>query len=96
MFALKKFGAPLKNITVDDFTDPDLIYQIGIAPNRIDILMGIGGVEFKEAWKGRTKSTYDGIPIFIIGKEDLIRSKKAAGRPQDIIDIERLQGGSDP
>jgi hypothetical protein len=91
MKALKEFGAPLGNSTVDDFTDPEKIFQIGVAPNRIDILMGISGVEFAAAFKKKTATTYSDIPISIIGKHDLILSKKATGRPQDLLDIERLE-----
>jgi len=89
--ALEAFGAPLTNVTVEDFTDVDKIFQIGIAPNRIDILMGIAGVNFADASKKKTQSTYDDIPINIIGKQDLIFSKKAIARPQDLLDVERLK-----
>jgi hypothetical protein len=88
--ALAKFGAPLKDISKTDFTDKDLIYQIGIEPNRIDIIMSIAGVEFNEAWQSRQISSYDGTPIAILSKENLIKAKKASGRKQDIIDVERL------
>ncbi len=89
--ALAEFGAPLMGVTLDDFGNQETIYQLGIEPNRIDILMGIGGVEFEDAWQDKEDSTYDGIPIFIIGKASLIAAKKAAGRPQDLIDIEWLE-----
>ena len=91
MKALEKFGAPLENVTVDDFTDPEKIFQIGIAPNRIDILMGIAGVDFATAFDKKTTSAYDELPIFIIGKQELIISKKTVARPQDLLDIERLE-----
>jgi hypothetical protein len=91
MKALEDFGAPLENVTLDDFTDPDKIFQIGIAPNRIDILMGIAGVDFATAFDKKTTSTYDDLPIFIIGKHELIISKKTISRPQDLLDIERLE-----
>ena len=58
--ALTAFGAPLENVTVEDFCDPELIYQIGAAPNRIDIMMNIRGVEFSSAWTRRVKSSYEG------------------------------------
>jgi len=89
--ALKRFGAPLRGITVDDFTKEDLVYQVGIAPNRVDILMGLGGVGFDEAWKGRERTGYDGIPIFIIGRKELIKAKQISGRPQDLLDVKRLE-----
>jgi hypothetical protein len=89
--ALSRFGAPLSGVQVDDFINPDLVYQIGVEPNRIDILMGIAGVSFKEAFPGSESSTYAGVPIKIIGKTDLIRAKKATGRKQDLLDLDRLE-----
>jgi len=89
--ALSRFGAPLQGVKTRDFTDPKLIYQIGIAPNRIDIIMDIGPVEFADAWKNRVESTYGGVPIAIIGKRQLIKAKRAIGRPQDLLDTQRLE-----
>ena len=88
--ALADFGAPLLDITPEQFTDPEMVYQIGVAPNRIDVMMSIAGVDFDEAWANRAESTYDGVPIHVIGKADLIRSKQAAARPQDLLDAARL------
>jgi hypothetical protein len=78
-----------------DFTNPELIYQIGVAPNRIDVMMGTAGVEFDEAWANRTESSYGAVPIHIIGKAELIRTKKATGRPRDLQDAEALEAGED-
>ena len=89
--ALEEFGAPLDNVTVEDLSNPKLVYQIGIAPNRIDIMMGLPGVRFDTAWKRRVKSSYGGVPIYILHKTDLISSKKAAARPQDLLDISTLK-----
>lgn len=89
--ALCRFGAPLKDISQNDFTDTELVYQIGVAPNRIDILMGITELSFGDAVKNSVSSTYDGIPIKIIGKNDLIKTKKATGRDQDLLDVKRLE-----
>ena len=89
--ALKRFGAPLREITQDDFTREDMVYQIGIAPNRVDILMGLGGVSFNEAWARREHAAYGDIPVFIIGKRELIAAKKSAGRPQDLLDVQKLE-----
>jgi len=89
--ALARFGAPLRDISEDDFCREEMVYQVGIEPNRIDILMGVGGVSFADAWNCREESTYAGVPIHIMGKDSLIRSKEAAGRPQDLLDLERLR-----
>lgn len=89
--ALARFGAPLQNISIKDFQEKDLVYQLGIEPNRIDVIMGIAGIEFASAWKKKRESTYDGVPIHILGKESLIKAKKAAGRPQDLLDLDKLK-----
>lgn len=89
--ALGEFGAPLKNISPKDFTNKKTIYQIGVAPVRIDIITSISGSIFTEAWKNRRKTKYADVSINIIGVKDLIRSKKKTGRPQDFIDITQLK-----
>ena len=89
--ALSRFGAPLTDISLDDFTNEDLVYQIGLAPNRIDILMGIAGVKFDEAQERRVVSTYAGEKIYIIGRSDLVKAKEASCRKQDLLDLEKLQ-----
>ena len=88
--ALSRFGAPLQDISLEDFLDTDVIYQIGVEPNRIDIIMGVAGITFESAYKNKSCSTYDGEPINILGKEDLIKTKKATGRAQDMLDVENL------
>jgi hypothetical protein len=89
--ALARFGAPLQQASVNDFCDPELIYQLGVAPNRIDVIMGILGATFTEAWADRIETTYAGVPIHLMGKTSLIKAKKAAGRPQDLLDLEKLR-----
>ena len=88
--ALKDFGAPLKGVFFQDFTNRKMIYQIGVAPVRIDILMGLDGIKFSNAWKNRKKTYYDGVSINILGKKELIISKKKTKRHQDILDIKKL------
>lgn len=89
--ALKEFGAPLVNLTADDFTDQDCFYQMGRPPLRIDIMMSIPGIEFQEAWNNREMVELGGHTIPFISRSDLIRAKKASGRLQDKIDIEKLE-----
>jgi predicted nucleotidyltransferase len=91
--ALARFGAPLKNVQVADFATPQLVYQVGIEPNRVDLMMGIDGVTFPVAWRNRVRTTYAGIPVCLLGRNDLIRAKKASGRPRDLEDIARLRQG---
>src|SRR5256885_7596545 len=89
--ALSQFGAPLNEVSVQDFTNPDLMFQIGIQPNRIDIIMSIKGVEFKDAWLRRVDALFEEVPAPLISKSDLLTAKRALARPQDLIDVDRLQ-----
>ena len=78
--ALLTFSAPLHELTREDLTSDDLVFQIGVAPNRIDILTTIGGVNFDDAWPRRSSVELWGLTVPVIGREDLVRSKRAAGR----------------
>ena len=88
--ALKTFGAPLRDLTAKDFADASTILQIGVAPVRIDIMCGVPGVSWKQAWKHRRKGRYGKTPIHVLGRAELIQSKKTAGRPQDRLDLKAL------
>ncbi len=89
--ALNRFGAPVADVKPADFANPDLVYQIGVEPNRIDVLMGVQGVSFENAWRRRVRTTYGDVPVYLLSREDLIRTKRAAGRPQDLLDLDRLK-----
>ena len=89
--ALEKYGAPLVDVSERDFANPEIVYQIGVEPNRIDVMMDISGVEFKQAWESREESAYGDEPIHLISLSDLIRAKKKAGRLQDKLDLEHLR-----
>ncbi|MGH9840954.1 MAG: nucleotidyltransferase [Blastocatellia bacterium] len=92
--ALRAFGAPLSGLTEKDFELEGYWYQIGASPVRVDILMAIDGVKFEDAWDRRVESTIGDVRAPFISKEDLIIAKTAAGRPQDLIDIEALSAPS--
>ncbi len=89
--ALGAFRAPRHNLKPGDFCDPDVVYQIGVAPCRIDLLTAIDGVSFEDAWKNRKETDLTGIKLAVIGREDLIVNKKASGRPKDIADAAWLE-----
>src|SRR5262249_23044268 len=89
--SLAKFGAPLSDLKEGDFSSPGMVYQIGVAPNRIDILTSIDGVEFNDAWKQRVEVSIEGLLVFVISRTHLIANKKAVGRPQDLADIDRIE-----
>jgi hypothetical protein len=88
--ALSDFGAPLAELTDDDFAHEGFYYQVGIEPARIDVLMSIPGLKFDEAWKRKVKSDLGGVEALILSKEDLIAAKRASGRPQDLVDMQTL------
>lgn len=87
---LESFGFGDAGIKRDDFLEPGQVIQLGRAPHRIDILTGISGVTWQEAWASRTEVDLDGLAIHVIGKSELIRNKQATGRPQDLADLARL------
>ena len=88
--ALARFGAPLENLTERDFTEPDIVFQVGVEPLRIDVLTDISGVNFAQAWDGRQTTTYGDVPVYIISKSDYITNKRASGRPSDLRDVAAL------
>ncbi|MEI6239516.1 MAG: hypothetical protein WCR51_03940 [Planctomycetia bacterium] len=89
--ALERFGAPRSRLTPASFTEPDIVYQIGLPPNRIDILTTIDGVAFADAWAERVIRTVDGVTFPMISKHHLLANKRATGRPQDLADVARLE-----
>jgi hypothetical protein len=89
--ALDAFGAPFGDLTLQDLSAPGIVFQMGLPPNRIDIITVIDGVEFHEAWEQRIASAYGDQPVMVIGMDDLIRNKEATGRPQDRLDAQTLR-----
>jgi len=80
----------MAGLTEADFAEEGYFYQMGVPPVRVDILMGIPGGDFEQAWKNRIEVDFDGLIVKFISREDLIASKKASARPQDLIDAESL------
>ena len=91
MRALRAFGAPLRGLTEQDLAHPDLILQMGVPPNRIDVVTGIDGVDFAEAWPARVPTGYGDQTVQVIGRAHLLRNKRATGRPQDQLDADALE-----
>lgn len=91
MAALAAFGAPLDSVSEKDFSESGLIFQIGVAPVRIDILTEVDGLEFGEAWSNRIETKFGDQDCYVLSKQDLIKNKRASGRTQDLADIERLE-----
>jgi hypothetical protein len=89
--ALKEFGAPLQGIKVEDFTNTSLVYQIGVAPVRVDIIMGLPGITFSQAWKNKAKAKFEDVMTNILGLNELIKAKEKAMRSIDAIDVKNLR-----
>jgi hypothetical protein len=91
---LEQFGAPLSDLSREDLTREGTVFQIGVPPSRIDILTSITGVDWDSAWKNRLRIEVEGIPIAVLGKQELIINKRATGRARDLADLELLDRGN--
>ncbi len=91
--AVREFGFGALGLQPADFLQQDMTIQMGFEPVRIDILTGISGVTFDEAWRDRKSGELDGLPVMFLSREHLLRNKRAAGRPKDKLDISELTGG---
>jgi len=89
--ALEEFGFSGLGIVPEDFTATGRILQLGVPPNRIDLMTSIDGVDFEEVWSSRVEGTYGAQVVPFIGKAALIKNKSASGRPQDLADLELLR-----
>ncbi len=88
---LARFGAPLHDLTAADLQKADTIFQIGVAPRRIDIITGATGLRFDETHARSVQTDIEGMAIRIPSLDDLIRNKKATGRTKDLADVEALE-----
>jgi hypothetical protein len=96
--ALAAFGAPLQEIRVEDLAEPNSFFRFGREPHAIDILPSIDGVDFDAAWEKRIEGVVDpqsGLTAYFISLADLITAKIAAGRQQDLADVEALRTAKD-
>jgi predicted nucleotidyltransferase len=91
--ALARFGAPLAHdgVTPETFAREVVVYQIGVAPVRVDIITQISGIRFPEAWKNRVEDVMFNVPVSFISMNDLIANKRAVGRSSDLEHLERIQ-----
>jgi hypothetical protein len=90
MSALEQFGAPVADVSTEDFSQPGIVFQMGLPPVRIDVLTELTGLTFSEAWSTRTRAAFGPVTADVIGREAFIRNKRATGRARDLGDIEAL------
>ncbi|MCZ7591538.1 MAG: hypothetical protein M5U15_05015 [Kiritimatiellae bacterium] len=93
--ALARFGAPLNQITKEDLLQEGTIFQVGVAPRRIDLITSASGLTFEDAARRSQVVDISGIPIRVLSLADLIVNKRASGRTKDIADVEALERISD-
>jgi hypothetical protein len=95
MKALSRFGAPLAAMGVSraDFLREDQVVQVGLPPRRIDLLTSISGVGFEQAWDDRVTREVEGMAVPFLGRDSLVRNKRASGRAKDRADLEALGEG---
>ena len=89
--AFHTFGLPIEGFTIEDMADTGFQFFVGCPPCAFDFLTSILGLEFQPAWENRVASDEDGIPVWYLGKDDLIVAKKAVSRDQDLKDIEEIR-----
>ena len=90
MSALAQFGAPLTQVSAEDFSRPGIVFQMGLPPYPIDVLTELTGLTFAEAWRSRTQAPFGSLVGDVIGRESFIQNKRTTGRAKDLGDIESL------
>ena len=89
--ALEHFGFGGLIGSATELAEPDRVFMLGRKPWRIDILTGIDGVSFAEAWASKEEVDFHGVRLFVIGREALLRNKRASGRRKDQVDVALLE-----
>jgi hypothetical protein len=88
--ALQRFRAPLTKMNASDFAEPEVLYQIGLPPSRIDIMTSVTGLDFEAAWPNRIMAHFGDVAAPVLGLDDMRKAKRAAGRLKDLADLEEL------
>jgi len=91
MMALQDFGFPEGTVSAAELARPGNVVRMGVPPVRIELLNRVSGVTFDAVWRGRIEGHYDDVPVAYIGRAELIRNKRAAGRPKDLADVDELR-----
>jgi hypothetical protein len=88
---LKAFGFNLPELKKDLFLEREKVIRMGIPPMRLEILTSIDGVLFNSCYKDRVIADLGELQVNFISKEDLLINKRASGRPQDLVDFDKLK-----
>jgi hypothetical protein len=90
--ALRAFGFPTGPLGPESFEDPATLVEMGVPPLQVHVMTSISGVTWEEAWAGRMEVLFGGVRVPVIGRHELLRNKRAAGRAKDLADLEALEG----
>jgi hypothetical protein len=93
--SITSFGAPTSGLTEKTFMEKGIIFQIGVAPRRIDLITHIDGVDFNDGYSSRKTIVMEGLNIPFIAKKNLIQNKKSTGRDKDLVDVKHLEENGD-
>ena len=88
--ALEKFGFPKGSVSLEEFYDQGSIIRMGVPPVRIEMINTISGLTFDEVWANKISDTYGEVNVSYIGFKDLVKNKRASGRPKDLADLDEL------
>ncbi len=88
---LTAYGFPALARSARRFALPDRMASLGNEPLRIDLMSGISGVTFAEAWKGRVRARFGSYQVGFLGRREFIANKRAASRPKDLLDVALLE-----
>lgn len=88
--ALEEFGFGALGLSIGDFSAPERVVQLGVAPVRVDLVTSLTGLSWEEAVAGQVKGTYGDVTVHYLGKKEFIRNKRAIGRKKDLADLEAL------
>jgi len=88
--ALEQFGFGGLDLSTEDFIRAEQVVQLGVPPVRVDLMTSVTGVSWDKAVVGRVAGKYGGVPVYFIGRQDLVSNKRALGRKRDLADIEAL------
>jgi hypothetical protein len=89
--ALSDFGAPIADVKPEDFTEPEVFFQIGVDPVRVDILTSVLGLDFETTWDRKIEVDFSGTPAPVLCREDILAAKLASGRARDRLDARQLR-----
>lgn len=87
---LRDFGFDVPELSPELFLRPDQVSRLGVPPLRIELLTTIAGVEFEQCYPRAVQATLGGVDVRIIGLDDRKTNKRAAGRHQDLADLDQL------